>query len=219
MEPVPVVYKLLESANDLANGSMKEIEVNFANFDQKILSKMKDEADKAKVVKILLVKQKNKFYAISSRCSHYGAPLANGVLYKDRVRCQWHGAAFNITTGDIEDYPGVNCLPKFEVTIGTANDVYLTTTLARLLDTLPSSAKPEETCMSDTIRKKIVIIGSGSAGLICAEKLKNRSDLFEVTILTKELHPPYDRPKLSKALNSKISAITLRDEEYLKVLK
>jgi nitrite reductase/ring-hydroxylating ferredoxin subunit len=217
METVSIVYKLLENANDLANGAMKEIEIKFADFDQKILAKLKDEVDRVKTAKILLVKQNNQFYAVSSRCTHYGAPLVNGVLYKDRLRCQFHGAAFNITTGDIEDYPGVNCLPKFDVTLGTANDVYLTTTLARLLNPSPIRTRIEKACVIEASRKKIVIIGSGSAGLICAEKLKDRSDLFEVTILTRELHPPYDRPKLSKALNTRISAITLRDEEYLKV--
>lgn len=36
-------------------------------------------------------------------CSHYGAPLAKGVLSGNRVVCPWHAACFNVATGDIED--------------------------------------------------------------------------------------------------------------------
>lgn len=38
-----------------------------------------------------------------------------GVLVGDRVRCPFHGACFNVKTGDIEDYPGLDCLPTYKV--------------------------------------------------------------------------------------------------------
>lgn len=38
-----------------------------------------------------------------------------GVLSKGHVRCPWHGACFNIATGDIEDFPGLDSLPTFQV--------------------------------------------------------------------------------------------------------
>lgn len=41
--------------------------------------------------------------------------LATGVLSKGHVRCPWHGACFNIATGDIEDFPGLDSLPTFQV--------------------------------------------------------------------------------------------------------
>lgn len=41
-------------------------------------------------------------------------PVA-GVLSKGHVRCPWHGACFNIATGDIEDFPGLDSLPTFQV--------------------------------------------------------------------------------------------------------
>ena len=56
--------------------------------------------------KILLVRQNGNLTAVGSKCTHYGAPLVTGALGKGRVRCPWHGACFNITTGDIEDFPG-----------------------------------------------------------------------------------------------------------------
>lgn len=36
---------------------------------------------------------------LQARCSHYGAPLANGVVCEGRVLCPWHAAAFDSATG------------------------------------------------------------------------------------------------------------------------
>ena len=63
----------------------------------------------------LLIRQEGKLHAIGSKCTHYGAPLVKGCLGNGRVRCPWHGACFNITSGDIEDFPGLDSLQKFEV--------------------------------------------------------------------------------------------------------
>lgn len=38
-----------------------------------------------------------------------------GVLSRGRVRCPWHGACFSISTGDLEDFPGLDSLHKFQV--------------------------------------------------------------------------------------------------------
>lgn len=57
--------------------------------------------------RVLLVRQKGVLSALGAKCTHYGAPLAAGALGDGRVRCQWHGACFNILTGDIEDFPGI----------------------------------------------------------------------------------------------------------------
>jgi NADH dehydrogenase FAD-containing subunit/nitrite reductase/ring-hydroxylating ferredoxin subunit len=209
-----VNYKLLNSVNELENNSMKEIEINLSVFGKELEKFPDSESLKSKIVKVLLVKQNNQFYCIGSRCSHYGASLAMGVLYKDRVRCFLHGACFNIKTGDIEEYPGLNCNPKYDLIIDPkTNEVHLTTTVEQLLTT-PSDKLTIENLSLNTNRTKVVVIGSGGAGLVCVDKLRESSDMYEITVLTRECHPPYDRPKLSKALNSKISAITLRDEDF-----
>lgn len=56
--------------------------------------------------RVLLVRQKGKLSALGTKCTHSGAPLVNGSLGEGRIRCQWHGACFNILNGDIEDFPG-----------------------------------------------------------------------------------------------------------------
>jgi nitrite reductase/ring-hydroxylating ferredoxin subunit len=42
--------------------------------------------------KVLLVNAAGSIQALGSRCTHYGAPLVNGVLTKEgRLTCPWHG--------------------------------------------------------------------------------------------------------------------------------
>lgn len=65
--------------------------------------------------KVLLIRQNGRFSAIGHKCSHYGAPLAKGVLSDGRVRCPWHGACFNVSSGDIEEFPGLDGVGCFQV--------------------------------------------------------------------------------------------------------
>lgn len=67
--------------------------------------------------KVLLVRQGGKLTAVGNKCTHYGAQLVNGALGDGRVRCPWHGACFNVTTGDIEDFPGLDSLPCYQVSV------------------------------------------------------------------------------------------------------
>ena len=39
------------------------------------------------------------------------------MVSNGHVRCPWHGACFNIRTGDIEDFPGLDSVQKFDVSI------------------------------------------------------------------------------------------------------
>ena len=49
---------------------------------------------------VLVVRHNGRLSAVGSKCTHYGAPLAKGVLGDDgTIRCPWHGACFNSKTG------------------------------------------------------------------------------------------------------------------------
>lgn len=42
--------------------------------------------------KVLLLNHDGQVHALSPRCTHYGAPLKNGVVTPDgRLTCPWHG--------------------------------------------------------------------------------------------------------------------------------
>lgn len=46
---------------------------------------------------------------------HYFTFNYLGVICEDYVVCPWHAACFNIYTGEIEEYPGCNNIPVFNV--------------------------------------------------------------------------------------------------------
>lgn len=66
------------------------------------------------------------------------------------------------------------------------------------------------------VKSRCLIIGSGAAGLLCLETLREAGYASNVTMITRESYLPYDRPKLSKAINSNIDNIKLRDETFLR---
>jgi nitrite reductase (NADH) small subunit len=40
-----------------------------------------------------------RFYALDNTCTHRGGPLADGEVAEGRVTCPWHGAEFDLATG------------------------------------------------------------------------------------------------------------------------
>ena len=57
------------------------------------------------------------FYAIADECSHAGGPLSEGEVEGTTVTCPWHGATFNITTGDALSAPAFDGVSKFKVVV------------------------------------------------------------------------------------------------------
>ena len=56
---------------------------------------------------IVLVKLDNKIHAFYDLCSHMEYPLSDGKLTGEIVTCAYHGAKFNIITGDVLSMPAV----------------------------------------------------------------------------------------------------------------
>ncbi|MFQ5845020.1 MAG: Rieske (2Fe-2S) protein [Planctomycetota bacterium] len=54
------------------------------------------------------------FHAIDNTCTHVGGPLGDGMLDGEIVSCPWHGAQFNVKTGEVLSPPAatpVACYP------------------------------------------------------------------------------------------------------------
>ena len=77
-------YKLKGlSSLDLQDGEKREVEV-----------------DGIEDGKVLLANVGGRTHAMSSKCTHYGAPLKLGVLTPDgRITCAWHGGSSDICNG------------------------------------------------------------------------------------------------------------------------
>ncbi|KAJ6657258.1 hypothetical protein lerEdw1_002625 [Lerista edwardsae] len=146
---------------------------------------------------VLLVKEHQQFSAIGSRCPHLGGPLFEGVFAEGRVRCPWHGACFSTKTGDIEEYPTLDCLPTFKVTVDNGN-ILIT---AKRKDLESSRRVMPMTKRSRDNHQTVLLLGAGPASLTCAETLRQEGFTGRIIMVTREDNLPYDRTKLSKVIS------------------
>ncbi|NXB63905.1 AIFM3 factor, partial [Struthidea cinerea] len=164
---------------------------------------------------VLLVRNRMEFHALGSKCPHYDAPLSKGVLRGERLRCPWHGACFNIRTGDIEEYPALDCISCFKVTV---EDGKVFITAKKKVLTLPAVSEHRQhpglrRCLLN--RNTMLLLGGGVAALVCAETLRQEGFTGRIIMATKEKHVPYDKSKLSKEMNLKAEDVYLRKPEFL----
>ncbi|XP_046386365.1 apoptosis-inducing factor 3 isoform X2 [Ischnura elegans] len=161
--------------------------------------------------KVLVVKQDGVISALGTKCSHYGAPLNTGALGNGVVRCPWHGACFNTKTGDIEDFPGLDSIPCYQVTVEKSGNVKVK---ARK-DLLEANKRIKEMVPRDLNNNTTyVVLGGGGAGACCVETLRQEGFSGRIVMITAENHLPYDRPKLSKMLDTSAAKISLRTPEF-----
>ena len=160
--------------------------------------------------KILLIREKGELRALSALCTHYGAPLIKGAYDGGgSIRCPWHGACFNTKTGDIEDFPVLDSLACHKVEKGSCQIVVKAD--KRELVNGRRLQMPVEVFENSNVR--VVVVGGGAAGHTAVETLRQEGYAGAITLVTKEQHLPYDRPKLSKKLAVKAEQISLRKAE------
>ena len=63
---------------------------------------------------IVLVKQDSVFYALPDRCTHAKYPLHDGELLDGKLKCTYHGATFDLATGQAT-LPAVKKIRLFQV--------------------------------------------------------------------------------------------------------
>ncbi|KAG5645532.1 hypothetical protein DXG03_005807 [Asterophora parasitica] len=150
--------------------------------------------------KVLVSRLGDKYYATSAFCTHYGAPLAKGVLTSDgRVVCPWHGACFKLATGDIEDAPAPSSIHSFKAYVVNGKICVA----ANVADTLKENkTRPPKlsTNGSESVGKGVVVVGGGSGAFQTIESLREHGYKGPITVLSKEPYTPIDRTRLSKAL-------------------
>lgn len=161
--------------------------------------------------KVLLVRQNGKLSAIGNKCSHYGAMLVTGALGEGRVRCPWHGACFNVETGDIEDFPGMDSLPCYRVTVGEAGEVKVRAKRTELATNKRTRVMAKRAAQD---ARTYVVIGGGPSGATCAETLRQEGFTGRIVMINKEPCLPYDRVKVSKTMDLNLEKVLLRTQQF-----
>jgi 3-phenylpropionate/trans-cinnamate dioxygenase ferredoxin component len=65
--------------------------------------------------KVALCQVGGAFYAVDDTCSHVGGSLAEGEVDGYEVVCPWHGARFDIRTGEAMGPPADSPVARFNV--------------------------------------------------------------------------------------------------------
>src|SRR5688500_2053093 len=156
---------------------------------------------------LLLARRGDGIVAIGATCTHYGGPLAEGLLVEGTVRCPWHHACFSLRTGEAVGAPALNPVACWRVdrsgdrvrvmgkterdplAPGEESARGVTRTRARVhaaRAVAPAARAPE----------RIVIVGAGAAGAAAGEMLRRLGYGGGITMLDAEPDAPYDRPNL-----------------------
>src|SRR6185312_11285263 len=166
---------------------------------------------------VLLARRGDDVFAIGAICTHYGAPLEQGLLDGDTVRCQWHHACFSLRTGEALRAPALDPVSHWRVEhwhreevrdvarqftpVETpAGSVYVqeksggTVYVREKLESVKRPSQP----LASGIPAAVVIVGGGAAGNAAAEMLRRDGYSGRITMLSADESLPCDRPNLSK---------------------
>jgi NADPH-dependent 2,4-dienoyl-CoA reductase/sulfur reductase-like enzyme/nitrite reductase/ring-hydroxylating ferredoxin subunit len=136
----------------------------------------------------LLIRQGRDFFAVGATCTHYGGPLAKGLIEGETVRCPWHHACFSLRTGEALRAPALNPLPRWRVEVQDGV-VFVREKLGR---------QPRPTLNLESVPSSIIIVGGGAAGNAAAETLRREGYDGPITMFSADPSLPCDRPNLSK---------------------
>jgi len=157
---------------------------------------------------VLLIRRGDEFFAIGAICTHYGAPLADGLLVGDTVRCPWHHACFSLRTGEALRAPALDPVSCWSVEQRDGT-VVVGSKLER--------GAPPSRAAGAAIPNSVVIVGGGAAGNAAAEMLRRLGYAGRITMLSADSSAPCDRPSLSKGFLSGATneqSVSLRDTAF-----
>jgi NADPH-dependent 2,4-dienoyl-CoA reductase/sulfur reductase-like enzyme/nitrite reductase/ring-hydroxylating ferredoxin subunit len=140
---------------------------------------------------VILVRRGDDLFAVGAFCTHYGGPLAEGLLVDETIRCPWHHACFSLRTGEALRAPALNPIAcrRVEQRDGTVH----------VGDVIPPEPAPSvRPAGNGALSASIVIVGGGAAGHAAAEMLRHEGHAGTITMLSADDSLPCDRPNLSK---------------------
>ena len=184
------------SGPDLAQG----IPLGILGENGTLLGRVGDDA-------VLVARRGNEYFAIGATCSHYGGPLAEGLMVGDTVHCPWHHARFSLRTGEAVEAPAFNPVGCWRVELRD-DKLFVREKIEPARAPRSTKAKAPD---------RVVIVGGGGAGFAAAEMLRREGFGGSLTMLSADDAPPYDRPNCSKdylAGNAPEEWMPLRPPEF-----
>ena len=160
---------------------------------------------------VLLARRGDEFFAIGSSCSHYGGPLADGLVVADTVRCPWHHARFSLRTGEAVAAPAFNPVSCWRVHKRDGK-----AWVGEKIEPTEQRSTAKARNASENA-ERVVIVGGGAAAFATAEMLRREGFAGSVTLLSADDAAPYDRPNCSKdylAGNAPEDWIPLKPPEF-----
>jgi apoptosis-inducing factor 3 len=141
---------------------------------------------------VLIARRGDEIFAIGATCSHYGGPLAEGLVVGETAHCPWHHARFCLRTGEAIGAPAFNPMSCWR-TEQRDGKVFV----REKIEAPPRSSAAAAT-KADGKSERIVIVGGGAAGFAAAEMLRREGFARALTMLSADTDAPYDRPNCSK---------------------
>ena len=135
---------------------------------------------------VLVARRGDDLFAIAATCTHYGGPLAKGLMVDCTVHCPWHHARFDLRTGEAIAAPALNNVASYKIE-KRGERFFVTGKIDRKLQRKPKTSPAS-----------VVIIGAGAAGGAAAEMLRREGYDGPVTLIGADESLPCDRPNLSK---------------------
>jgi nitrite reductase/ring-hydroxylating ferredoxin subunit len=159
---------------------------------------------------VILVRRSEQVFAMGAVCTHYGGPLAEGLVVDETIRCPWHHARFDLRTGQAEGAPALNPVSCFNVVRHEG------------MVMVDGKKAPDFRVACKLNPSSVVIVGAGAAGAACADMLRAKGYAGPVTLAGDEEPGPVDRPNLSKDFLAGTAGedwISLRTREYYESIK
>ncbi len=141
---------------------------------------------------VLLARNGTDVFAVGATCTHYGGPLAEGLMVGDTVRCPWHHACFSLRTGEAVHAPAFAPLACWTVE-QQGGKIFVRSKQAET-----ELVKPTRATRDAGLPERIVIVGGGAAGFAAADTLRRQDYGGGIVMLSSDAAPPVDRPNLSK---------------------
>ena len=73
---------------------------------------------------IVVVKWEGEFFALEDRCSHQDFPLSDGEVMDGQLECIFHGARFDVRTGEAVQLPAIRPVRTFPVEV-RGDDIFV----------------------------------------------------------------------------------------------